>query len=420
MVQGNTDEDCLSVNVWTAGKSGRRPVMFWIYGGGFGSGSTALPIYDGTAFAKKGVVLVSVNYRVGALGFLVHPDLSKESEHQSSGNYGLLDQIAALQWVQRNIAVFGGDPKNVTIFGQSAGAIAVYDLMESPLAKGLFVRAISESGPGLIPGAAIGGGMTIAQREQAGVKYEESLGAHSAADLRKIPAMDFYKTPPGGGRGGYSPGGPVVDGWVLTGTKPAVGTEATLMIGMTADDIGIEEPKDLTLATFQQGARMKYGAKADEFLKLYPAITDGEARKMWKISARDQARVSIDLWSAEQLKLSPKIYTYFFDRPIPWPAHPEFGAFHTSEVPYVFGTLHTLDRPWQPVDEHVSDVMSSYWVNFASSGDPNGTNLPAWPAYSAIDHKTMELGANMGPMAEAGDARLKFQRDYLMSKRSGN
>src|SRR5262245_21629288 len=194
MTQGPIGEDCLYLNVWTTAKNAgaKHPVMFWIYGGGFTEGSAAVAVYDGAELAKKGVIVVSANYRVGPLGFLAHPELSRESERGVSGNYGLLDQIAALRWVQKNIAAFGGDPAQVTIFGQSAGAISVADLMRSPLAKGLFARAIAQSGPGLFGANALGGGAAMRDREAAGVKFAQALGAKSLEELRALPAKTFY------------------------------------------------------------------------------------------------------------------------------------------------------------------------------------------------------------------------------------
>lgn len=424
MEQGPVSEDCLYLNVWTAAKSPneRRPVMVYIYGGGFNEGSGSVAVYDGTQLAKRGVVVVNMNYRVGPLGFLVYSELSKESEHGVSGNYGLLDQIAALQWVHNNIAAFGGDPNRVMIFGQSAGAISVYDLMRSPLAKGLFARAIAESGPGLIGGRG-GAQPTLADREQAGVQWAEAKGAHSLAELRALPPDDILKSM---GRGGPpSPNQPVADGWVLPapGAAPTE-SEAPLVVGMVADDIGVSAAgfgpaQKPTVASYEEAAKKKYGDKADEFLKLYPVKTDDDVAAMTKVANRDQARVSIDLWSANQVKLSGKIYTYFFDRAIPWPEHPEFGAFHTSEVPYVFDNLALSGHPTEPIDQKVSDAVSSYWMNFAASGDPNGKSLAKWPAYNPDAHTTMELGAKMGPMPEAATReRLAFQLAYLQQAAS--
>jgi para-nitrobenzyl esterase len=422
MVQGPSGEDCLYLNIWTAAKaSERRPVMVWFHGGGFTEGSAAIAVYDGGQLAKRGVVIVGVNYRLGVLGFLTYPALSKESEHGVSGNYGLLDQIAALRWVQKNIAAFGGDPNRVTIFGQSAGAGAVYDLMQSLLAKGLFVRAIAESGPGLLGPAILAGSTSYAAREQLGVSWAESKGAHSLADLRALPAAAFEVE--GGPGSAPAPTSPVPDGWVLpaAGAAPPAG-QVPLLVGMVADDIGIGggfgPPQKPSIASYQEAARKKYGPDADEFLKLYPAATDDQVPAMQKTAGRDQARVSIDLWVADQVKLSGTIYTYYFDRTLPWPEHPEFGAFHTSEVPYVFETVDITGHPLEQVDHEVSDAVSSYWINFAASGNPNGKSLAKWTAYSPTAHSTMELGARMGSMPETSTKeRLAFQIEFVEQPR---
>jgi para-nitrobenzyl esterase len=413
MTQGPIGEDCLFLNVWTAAKTpnARMPVMVWIYGGGFNEGSGAVAVYDGAELAKKGVIVVSVNYRVGPLGFLAHPELTTESDHRSSGNYGLLDQIAALQWVQRNIAAFGGDPVQVTIFGQSAGAISVASLMRSPLAKGLFVRAIAQSGPGLLGRNVLGGGATLAEREAAGAKFVDSKGAKSLADMRALPANVFVASA-GGGRGGVTvPNSPFNDGWVLTATPPD--EQVPLMVGFTADDIGVggaaaAPGSKPSVATYESDARRHYGDLAAAFLKLYPAASDADVTSAQKAAGRDRARVSLDLWAAGQHKASRRIYTYYFDRPIPWPAHPEFGAFHTGEVPYVFNTLGKLDRPWETIDKTLAETVSTYWANFARKGDPNGTGLPRWAGYAPGSHTTMQLGAKTGIMSVAENARLDF------------
>jgi len=411
MTQGPIGEDCLFLNVWTPAKAAnaRLPVMFWIYGGGFNEGSSSVAVYDGTELAKKDVIIVSVNYRVGPIGFFVHPDLSKESEQKVSGNYGLLDQIAALQWVQKNIAGFGGDPTSVTIFGQSAGALSVVDLMRSPLAKGLFARAIAQSGPGLLGSNALNANQTLADREAAGARYADSKGAHTLAELRALPAASFFAST--GGRGGAAPpNGPFKDGWVLPATDPV--DQVPLIIGFVADDLGVSggfgPAQPPSTATYQSSAERAYGDRAADFLKLYPVASDSEVAAAQKTAGRDRVRVSVDLWAAEQLKASKKMYTYFFNHVLPWPAHPEFGAFHTSEVPYVFQTLNKIDRPWEADDKKLADTVSSYWTNFAKKGDPNGAGLPPWPAYSPTMHQTMELGTRTGAMSVAEGAKLDF------------
>ena len=417
MTHGALSEDCLFVNVWTAAKSARekRAVMVFIYGGGFSEGSSSVAVYNGAELAKKGAVVVTFNYRVGPLGFLVHPDLTKESPHHSSGNYGLLDQIAALEWVHRNIDSFGGDADRVTIFGQSAGAISVANLMRSPLAKGLFARAIAESGPGLFPENLHGGGMTLEQREQQGLKYVESKGAHSLAELRALPASDFFMPAPGS-RGEPSVIGlPVIDGWVLTAEHPA--HEAPLIVGMVAGDAafasGFGPPAEPTVVSYTSIAEKTYGDRAATFLKLYPVEKDDDVAAARRASQTDRARVSLDVWCEDQVKRSGRIYTYFFDHAIPWPAHPEFGAFHSSEVPYVFETITLLDRSWKLVDFKISEMMAAYWSNFAKAGDPNASGLPRWPIYEPDSHITMELGEHAGPIPEADPAKVEFFLNYF-------
>ena len=364
MTQGPVGEDCLYLNVWTPAKNAnaRLPVMFWIYGGAFNEGSGAIAVYTGAELAKKGVVVITANYRVGPLGFLAHPELTKEAG--TSGNYGLLDQIAALRWVQKNVAGFGGDPRQVTIFGQSAGAMSVAALMRSPLAKGLFTRAIAQSGPGLFGRNALGAGSTLRDREAAGVKFAQALGVSSVAALRALPATAFYSTaaPP-------LPGGIFNDGTVLPEQPPA--EQVPLMVGFVADDLGVS------------------GTTPEQ-----------------KTAARERTRVALHAWAASQLPASKKIYTYFFDRAIPWPEHPEFGAFHSSEIPYVFNTLSRLKRPWEPVDRRLADTVSTYVTNFAKKGDPNASGLPQWPAYDPASYTTMQLGARVGSMELAERSRL--------------
>jgi para-nitrobenzyl esterase len=368
MTQGPLGEDCLYLNVWTTAKNAnaRQPVMFWIYGGGFNEGSSSVAVYDGAELAKKGVIVVSANYRVGPLGFFSHPELTKESGRGTSGNYGILDQIAALQWVQRNVAAFGGDPRQVTIFGQSAGAIAVTDLMRSPLAHGLFTRAIAQSGPGLFAGNALGRGATLLDRENAAMKFGESKGAATLAALRALPAQAFFPT--AGAAGGVGlPTGPFNDGWVIPST--AYDDQVPLMVGFVADDLGVN------------------GTGAEQ-----------------KENARERARVGMHLWAADQVRASKRVYTYYFDRAIPWPEHPEFGAFHSSEIPYIFRTLDRLKRPWEPIDRKLADTFSTYVTNFAKKGDPNGSALPHWPQFDAASYNTMQLGVRVGVM-ELGDTQ---------------
>lgn len=417
MTQNAVGEDCLSVNVWTPTERAARPraVMVWIYGGGFNEGSSAVAVYDGAPLASRGVVVVSLNYRTGVLGALAHPELSKESPHGVSGNYGILDQIAALEWVQANIGAFGGDPANVTVVGQSAGGLSVAALMRSPLAKGLFVRAIGMAGPGLIAGSGPGRGGTLQEREAAGVKFAQAQGASSLADLRALPATTFIA--PAVTKGNAAPPvWPFDDGHVLPIGQ--VSPQVPIMAGFTADDIGTSgqgfgPPAAATVDNYVAEAGKAYGDRARAFLDLYPAKADADVPAVRKAAGRDRARVQMDRWAAAQQRVSRTVYTYYFDRVTPWPEHPEFGAHHTSEVPYLFRTVGRGKRAWEPVDTLVSDRMAAYFVNFAGTGDPNGGGLPRWPAYDPETHQTMRLGESMGPMPVADEAKRAFFGAWL-------
>ncbi|MDB4920818.1 carboxylesterase family protein [Mucilaginibacter sp.] len=372
-------EDCLYLNIWAKNnQNNKKPVFVWIYGGGFTSGGTAVPIYDGEAMAKKGIIFVSVNYRVGVFGFLAHPDLTKESPYKASGNYALLDQIAALNWVKKNIEKFGGDPGNVTIAGQSAGSMSVNCLMASPAAKGLFNKAIAESGSLLISNPMIKS-LTLHDAEEQGVRLEAALHVNSIDELRKIPAADLMKAP-----ARYSP---VVDGYVLPEPVSQIFAEGKensvpLLTGWNADEgfvFGFKK-KD----AFQQEAKEKYGKDAADFLKYYPANTDEEA-------VHSQTKLSRDLifaisgykWADIQSQTKAPVYVYYFQHKLP--ATPEFekyGAFHTGEVAYAMDNLKFLNRPWKLADKILAKEISAYWVNFITNGNPNGKNLPAWPKYN--------------------------------------
>ncbi|MGH9403326.1 MAG: carboxylesterase/lipase family protein, partial [Terriglobia bacterium] len=405
-----SSEDCLYLNIWAAGTAPAtpRPVMVWIYGGGFTGGAGSVAIYDGAALARKGVVVVDFNYRVGAFGFLAYPGLTAESPHHSSGNYALLDQIAALRWVEQNIAAFGGDPHEVTIFGQSAGADSVWLLMQSPLARGLFERAIIMSGPAGIPFRPQG---SFAAAEKEGQQFAAKLGAHSLKQLRSLPAGEIVQASE------HMHWAPISDGWVLRpGWHPQ--HEVPVINGMVADDIGIGyygngPAPPVTMKIYRQRLQTLCGDKVGACMKLYPAANSQQAAVAVRTALRDRARVSLYKWAVRQAQDSPQVYIYYFDRKIPWPQHPEYGAFHSSELPYVFDNLRPLHRPWQPVDWRVADEMSSYWTNFAKTSSPDTNGLPTWLAFESKNLTIMLLGGRMGPMPLAPQARLRFWMENL-------
>jgi len=403
---GAVGEDCLYLNVWTNAKTAgaRRPVMVWIHGGGYTRGSGATPTYNGEYLASKGVVVVTVNYRLGIFGFLAHPELTKESDVHSSGNYGLLDMVAALQWVQKNIAAFGGDPKRVTIFGESAGSSAVNFLMATPLAKGLFHRVIGESG------ANFGRHVTLAEMEKTGSR----LG--TLAELRAKSAADLMKT-----EGAFRP---AVDGWFLpedVSTIFAQGkqSDVPLIAGYNHDETRTLAPlpASANAQTILDQVHKRYGDSADEFLKLYPAGSDEQAKDSYYESSRDQGMGwEMRTWArAENKTAKSPTYLYYFTRVPPGPNSDRYRAYHAAEIQYVFGNLRP-NRPWEDVDRKVSEAMSSYWVNFATTGNPNGKGLPNWPAYDAKSDPSLEFGDRVEVKHDINKAGLDFFDRFTASQ----
>jgi carboxylesterase type B len=400
MTHNRVSEDCLYLNVWTpaARANERRPVFVYIYGGANTEGSAAVPLYDGEGLASKGLVVVTFNYRLGVLGFFSHAWLDAEAPYHASGNYALLDQIAAVRWVHDNIAAFGGDPTRVTIAGQSAGASAVHNLTASPLAKGLFQRAIADSGSSLATGR---GGRTLASQDADGAQFADAKGARSLADLRAMPWQTIVEPVPAPARGGRGGGtlrfGPIVDGYALPETVAQIFAEGRqndvpTLTGSNADENGAVPHPTITRENVVEQARQRYGDLAADFLKLYPASTDAEAREAANASARDQARTSTYLWAMARAKTAKTpVYTYFFAHPLPGPDVDVYGAFHSSELPYVLNTLDQADRPFTDVDRTIAATLSSYWVNFVTTGDPNGAALPHWPEATASSPMTMKL-----------------------------
>jgi para-nitrobenzyl esterase len=416
-------EDCLYLNVWTAAKSpsAKLPVMVWIYGGAFVAGGTNLPTYDGTRLAEKGVLLVSVAYRVGVFGFLAHPALSKESGH-GSGTYGLQDQIAGLKWVRANIAKFGGDPNRVTVFGESAGGISVNMLTASPRAKGLFQRAISESGGSMAPPNSDGRGgsgvPTLASAEETGKKFLETLGASDIKAARAIPAEKVMAATRGGPRGFW----PALDGYVIVGDQYELYearrfNDTPILVGTNSDEGAAFSAPKATPASYEQQVRAGYGAKADVILAANPHGTDAEAHTATKNLFRD-AVFAWSTWrwaSLQTQKGKNKAWLYYFDHRTP--ASPE-GASHAAEIGFVFRNLRGPAGPAPEAEQALSELMSSYWVNFAKNGDPNGPGLPPWPAFSDAAPQTMHF--DQGPGAREGvpnAGSLKAMDEYFAWRR---
>ncbi|HEY2124194.1 MAG TPA: carboxylesterase/lipase family protein [Chthoniobacterales bacterium] len=421
-------EDCLYLNVWTPAKSPKDhlAVMVWIYGGGFSIGGTSLKQYDGEYLAKKGVVLVSIAYRLGPFGFLATPELSAEN-HGHSGNYGMLDQIAGLEWVRRNIAAFGGNPDRVTIFGESAGGIAVSMLAASPMAGGLFQGAISESGGSFAPARFSNEGgenvPPLSLAEHNGAAYLAKIGAKSIADARKMTAESIMKaSPPGLGAGFW----PNFDGYVLPGDQYNLYEEGRyndtpVLIGTNSDE-GALFVATTTAPAYEKSVHTGYGDYADKILAAYPAGSDNEALR----SARDLARDSTFAWSTwtwarlQSKSGHSKAYVYYFSHRPPYPDQPQFkswGAAHGAEISYVFGNF-TAAMPPSAEDRAVSDQVSSYWVNFANTGDPNGQGLPAWPAFNNSKPEVMNLDDPSKAIPLPNAEKLKALDGYYAWRRS--
>jgi para-nitrobenzyl esterase len=396
-------EDCLYLNVWTPARrpDARLPVMVWIPGGGFTNGSASMPLYRGDRLSLRGVIVVTIAYRLGPLGFLAHPELTRESPHASSGNYGLLDQVAALRWVQRNIGALGGDPTRVTIFGQSAGGMSVSLLMASPLAKGLFHRAIGESG-GMFEPIEIAPNYRLAKAEQDGVTYAASLGARSLADLRRLAADDLLKG------AAFAVSHPIIEPYAMPmipadAFRAGRQNDVPILIGFNAEEarsfVDLGAVKAASFATdlprFWPSA-----LKSPGFLAAYPHATDEEARTA-RVALETELRFAWDMWGwgrAQALTGRSKVYFYRFDRRPPFPANSIYagwGAGHFVELWYIFDHLGQEAWPWTPADRRLAELMPAYWTNFAKTGDPNGPGLPPWPGFEVASPNLLLLGTQV-------------------------
>jgi para-nitrobenzyl esterase len=392
-------EDCLYLNVWTAASSasGRRPVMFWIFGGAYAEGAGSSPHNDGEALARKGVVVVTFNYRLGPFGFFSHPELTKESGHNASGNQALIDTIAALKWVQTNISALGGDSHNVTIFGESAGAAIAAGLVASPETSGLFRRAISESGAwmGLASAA-------MRTRQQA----EQPTGRRGAPPPEQMPLAALRQKSTEEISGTLFGAGMIVDGWIIPEDASLIFAQGRqlpvdVLVGSNKDEGTFAG--NTTAAAWTNRVRQRWGDLADDYLKSYPAGSDEEATRSSRMAFRDEMAWHMRLYASLQAKRGKRAYWYFFTHEPPYAADARnLQATHTVEIPYVFNTLRAprvfpdASSPElasaSASDRALAERVSSYWVNFARTGDPNGKGLPRWPAFSEASAAPMIIG----------------------------
>jgi para-nitrobenzyl esterase len=398
LIPGPTSEDCLYLNVWRPRKThnGLLPILVWIHGGGFREGSGSVPVYDGAALAGQDVVVVTINYRLGVLGFLAHPALSAE-QGGASGNYGLLDILAALRWVRANAAAVGGDAARITIAGQSAGATAVQELIASPTAKGLFARAIAESGAGWsadLPGRP--------EAEAQGEALAQRVSAGSLPELRRIPADELVKA-----AAAYSAStgvnfSAIVDGRILPvdPKRALLGgafNDTPILAGVNADEgSGLRPPGDYgrpDLQAFLHRRESLFGSLAGKAAGIYVASSDAEAADADKRLTRDRSLAWTYEWARRRSGVGRQpIYLYLFSHTEPGPAASRYGAFHTSEVPYVFRTLEAAPRPYADDDRRISERMSGRWLSFVRGLSPDLPGRPVWPAFHPQDPSIMVLG----------------------------
>ena len=422
MPQGTDSEDCLYLNVWTPSvKAKGLPVYVFLHGGAYREGATSIAVYDGAALAAKGAVVVTIQYRLGVFGFLAHPELTAESADHASGNYALMDCLAAMGWVKQNIAAFGGNPERVTVGGQSAGAGAVHALLASPMARGLMQGAIAESGSSVGPPL-----RSLAAAEQDGQAFAASRGAGSLAALRALPAEQLLPRATDPNTLRFAP---IVDGKVLPEDPNAAiasghALDVPILTGMQADEGSSTAGYGRSTQAQMGEAAGRMGSGGERFRTLYPFADDGAAAEAGKVSARDRGLASMYLWASLTAAhdRSP-VYTYYWAHALPWPEHPEYASFHSSELPYVLGNLGVMQRPFTGADRALSAEAEGWWLNFLRSGNPNGAGLPRWDRFAADKPETMEIDtdAHMRPLMSAD--RLVFWRSVMgpaAGSRAGN
>ena len=418
-------EDCLYLNVWTpaSAKGKRLPVLVYFYGGGFVGGDGSEPRYDGASLAQRGIVTVTVNYRLDVFGFLATPELAAESPQHAAGNYGLLDQYAALAWVKRNIAAFGGDPQQVTIGGESAGSMSVSSLMASPLSKGLMQRAIGESG------AMLGNlrPRPLAQTMREGEAFQQSVSARSLKELRGISAQALLDA---AGKQGVPEFGPTIDGYFFARSPEdiyAAGEQARipLLLGANSQEgsyAGLLDKQPPTPANYRVAVQKQFGAHAEDILKLYPGTSEAQIKASGSALAGDHfIAYSTWRWMQLQRKTSPApVYYYYFEQARPakrdGSAGPDAGAVHSGEIEYALGNLPGNQvYAWTPADQQVSTVMQGYWANFIKTGDPNGAGLPRWPAVAGKDGglSRQVIGADTHTRVDRDAARYELLQRAL-------
>lgn len=392
-------EDCLHLNIWTNNtkKSAKKGVLVWIHGGAFMGGSNSVPIYDGEALAQKGIVFVSINYRVNVFGFLAHSELSAESPTKTSGNYGLLDQIAALRWVKENIQNFGGDPTNITIAGQSAGSMSVNCLVSSPLAKGLFQKAIAESGASFTSGNPLVKTPSMQQEEQEGANFMKKCAVSSIKELRALPAEVIVQNV----KRFFAP---VIDGYVLPEPISAIVSKKKdnpiiLLTGWNEHEGG-KKVQPTTMQTFEESVEKQFKENKGKVLEAYAPTNEQDiATKKAKLESDVIFGLQNYTWANIHSQNGRKVYLYRFAHEIKPKGDALYGAFHTAEVPFAFDNLKFFNRDWEQQDHQLAKSMSSYWVNFVKNGNPNGSTLPTWQPYTG--EKKMIMMFNEKPSAVA-------------------